>query len=399
MRARRDTRLDFRGAAPIIAGVARVVIEHLTKVFPGPRGEAVRAVDDLSLAVEEGELIAWVGPSGCGKTTALRLIAGLEEPDGGGISLGGKPMARVPPRERDVAMVFQNHALYPHMSARENLGFGLKLRGCSKAEMAARVRETAEMLELTDCLDRRPAALSGGQRQRVALGRALARRPGLLLLDEPLSNLDAPMRLQMRAEIARLHRRLGITMIYVTHDQVEAMTLGRRIAVMKAGALQQVASPHDLYRHPANLFVAGFIGFPPINLFPGVLARRDNALFFEENPGQGDPMPGALALPLESETANCLSGYAGKPVLLGLRPEDVHECSGRPESPPAQTVQALLEAVEPMGAETHLRLTRGGRHFIARAASGTEHGVNQKLSLIFDMRQAYFFDPETEKAL
>ena len=247
--------------------MARVVLEHLTKVFQGPRGEGIRAVDDASLTIGDKEFVVLVGPSGCGKTTTLRLIAGLEEATSGSVSIDGQPMKGVAPKERDVAMVFQNHALYPHMSAYENMAFGLKLRKLPQAEIQNRVKAAAEMLDLSNCLDRRPPALSGGQRQRVALGRAIVRRPKVFLFDEPLSNLDAQMRAQMRKEIAKLHARLAATMIYVTHDQVEAMTMGERIAVMKEGVIQQVAEPMNLYQHPASLFVAGFIGSPPMNFF------------------------------------------------------------------------------------------------------------------------------------
>jgi multiple sugar transport system ATP-binding protein len=245
--------------------VAQVVIAHLTKLFAGASGESVRAVEDLSLVVEDREFLVLVGPSGCGKTTTLRLIAGLEEPTQGTISIGGRPVTNLPPKERDVAMVFQNPALYPHLSAYDNMAFGLTLRKCPKAEIQRRVVEAAELLDLNGCLPRRPHELSGGQRQRVAIGRAIVRRPALFLFDEPLSNLDAPLRAQMREEIARLHTQLGASMVYVTHDQVEAMTLGDRVAVLQAGVLQQVGPPVELYRRPANPFVASFIGSLPMN--------------------------------------------------------------------------------------------------------------------------------------
>ena len=239
--------LDFHGLPFNNFRMAQVVLEHLTKVFQGPGGERVRAVDNLCLVVEDKELLVLVGPSGCGKTTTLRLIAGLEEPTAGTISINGQAVTGLPPKERDIAMVFQNHALYPHMSVYENMAFGLKLRHYPRAEIDRRVRDAAQILDLTACLDRKPDALSGGQRQRVALGRAIVRRPGVFLLDEPLSNLDAQTRLQMRAELSRLHARLGSTMIYVTHDQFEALTLGHRVAVMKDGVIQQVATPMNVY--------------------------------------------------------------------------------------------------------------------------------------------------------
>ena len=262
--------------------MAQVVLDHLTKVFQGPGRESIRAVDDACLVVEDKELLVLVGPSGCGKTTNLRLIAGLEEPTTGTISINGQVVNDLPPKARDIAMVFQNHALYPHMSAYDNMAFGLTLRHHPKAEISKRVKDAAQILELTACLDRKPAALSGGQRQRVALGRAIVRQPKLFLLDEPLSNLDAQTRLQMRAEIARLHTRLAATMIYVTHDQVEALTLGHRIAVLKAGVIQQVADPMTVYQQPANLFVAGFIGSPPMNFFHGTLLAKGGMFCFQE---------------------------------------------------------------------------------------------------------------------
>src|SRR5436309_7043550 len=262
------------------ARMARVVLENLSKRFTGPGGETIRALDKASLAIEERELLVLVGPSGCGKTTTLRLIAGLEEPTSGTVAIDGQVVNPVPPQDRDIAMVFQNYALYPHMSVYENMAFGLKLRKCPRAETDRRVKAAAELLGLTACLERKPQALSGGQRQRVALGRAIVRQPKVFLFDEPLSNLDPQMRAQMRAEISRLHRRLASTMIYVTHDPVEAMTLGERIAVMREGAIQQVAAPMELYRRPANLFVAGFIGWPPMNLFLGTVLEKGRALFF-----------------------------------------------------------------------------------------------------------------------
>src|SRR2546423_5776380 len=245
----------------------RLVVENLSKVFGGARGESVCAVNCLNLTADDGELLVLVGPSGCGKSTTLRMIAGLEEVSQGTISLDGQVLNAVPPKDRDIAMVFQNHALYPHMTVFENIAFRLKLRKVAKSQIEHRVRETAEILGLMPHLNSKPDTLSGGERQRVALGRAMVRKPKLFLLDEPLSNLDGPLRAQMRAEIARLHARLGATMIYVTHDQVEAMTMGQRIAVMKEGVIQQVADPLTLYNSPGNLFVATFIGSPPMNLF------------------------------------------------------------------------------------------------------------------------------------
>src|SRR5580658_6257753 len=261
--------------------MARLVLENVSKRFAGPRRENVGAVCRLHLAVQDHEFLVIVGPSGCGKTTTLRLIAGLEMPDEGTISLDGKSLAGVLPRDRDVSMVFQNHALLPHLTVFENLAFGLMLRRFHKEEIARRVRAAADVLHLAPLLERKPPALSGGECQRVALGRAMVRQPQVFLFDEPLSNLDAPMRLQLRAEIAALRRRAGAMMIYVTHDQAEAMALADRVAVMKEGALQQTAAPMDLYRRPANRFVAGFMGSPPMNFFQGALARDNGAVVFQ----------------------------------------------------------------------------------------------------------------------
>jgi multiple sugar transport system ATP-binding protein len=287
--------------------MAQVVLDRLTKVFQGRGGESVCAVDNLNLVVEDQELVVLVGPSGCGKTTTLRLIAGLEEPTAGTISINGQLVNDLPPKARDIAMVFQNHALYPHMSAYQNMAFGLKLRHYPRAEIEQRVKDTSQILDLTACLDRRPAALSGGQRQRVALGRAIVRQPKLFLLDEPLSNLDAQTRLQMRAEIARLHARLAATMIYVTHDQVEALTLGHRVAVMKAGVIQQAATPVDLYQHPANRFVAGFIGSPPMNFFNGTVLEERGALIFQEATCTGPAGSNPISVLLDNASTRALS--------------------------------------------------------------------------------------------
>src|ERR1022692_2058060 len=329
--------------------MAQVVLEHLTKVFQGLGGEQVRAVDDACLVVEDKELLVLVGPSGCGKTTNLRLIAGLEEPTTGTISINGQVVNDLPPKARDIAMVFQNHALYPHMSAYENMAFGLAIRHYPKAEINKRVKDAAQILDLAACLDRKPAALSGGQRQRVALGRAIVRQPKLFLLDEPLSNLDAPTRLQMRAEIARLHTRLGATMIYVTHDQVEALTLGQRIAVMKEGVIQQVADPMTLYRQPANLFVAGFIGSPPMNIFQGMLSAKGDTLFFEEQAGNTRAVPTPFIVRLDIASVPPLRADVGQRVVFGIRPENVACGLPLPTSPPEYSMEAVVEVIQPMG--------------------------------------------------
>jgi multiple sugar transport system ATP-binding protein len=414
--------LDRRPAATHTKAVARVVIEHLSKVFQGPRGEQIRAVDDLNLRVNEKEFLVLVGPSGCGKTTTLRLIAGLEAPDSGTISIDGQVVNRLAPRERDLAMVFQSPALYPHMSARHNMGFGLKLRKLPCAEIEQRVAEAAQMLGLDGCLERMPHELSGGQRQRIALGRALVRRPKLFLLDEPLSNLDAPMRLQMRAEISRLHARLCSTMIYVTHDQLEAMALGDRIAVIKDGVIQQVGPPLEVYRTPSNLFVASFIGSPPMNLFHGRLVEKGDALFFE---GQGrnalpTPEPFVVRLDLAPDkgahdsvvpaegpqsgnrhdrVVRSLRGHLDKPVVLGVRPEAI-TLKGEPDGARAQwTVPAVVQRVEMAGSDAFAHLASGGDSFVARVSTADAIKRNQKVSAVFDLRQAHCFDAASGRAI
>jgi len=388
--------------------MARVVIENLTKLFFGPRGERVCAVHNATLTVEEKELLVLVGPSGCGKTTTLRLIAGLEEPTSGTVAIDGTVVNHLAPKDRDIAMVFQNYALYPHMSAYDNMAFGLKLRKIPKAQTDRRVQEAAEMLDLAGCLERRPQELSGGQRQRVALGRALVRRPKVLLLDEPLSGLDARLRAQMRAEIVTLHGRLGLTMLYVTHDQMEAMTLGQRIAVMKAGAFQEVADPIRLYQRPGDRFVAEFFGSPPMNFFHGEIIGNGSGLFFREKPPYqfrgrdalptGEtPAPLLFSLRLADDMSPTMRAYIGKQVVLGIRPEDMKPSTmAEPRQP---RIEAIAERVEPLGAETHLHLSSAAHSFVARVPSGDGIVVNAKVSLLVAMRNAHFFDPATEKNL
>ena len=379
--------------------MAQVGLEHLTKVFEGPGGESIRAVDDACLVVEDKELLALVGPSGCGKTTTLRLIAGLEEPTAGTIAINGQRVNDVAPKDRDVGMMFQHYALYPHMSVYDNMAFGLKLRHVPRAEIAQRVKDVAQILDLTACLDRKPAALSGGQRQRVALGRALVRRPGVLLLDEPLSNLDAQTRLQMRAEISRLHARLGSTMVYVTHDQVEAMTLGHRVAVMGDGRLQQVAAPIELYQRPANLFVAGFIGSPPMNLLEGTLVGEGDALIFQELTSSGASAPNPIAVRLDDASASLLRTYEGKRVVFGIRPEHITCGPFAPATRSERVVETVVELVQPLGSETYLQLAGYAHSLVARVRATDHFSVNQKVSLTFDMRQVRFFEPATGKAI
>jgi len=378
--------------------MANVVIEGLTKEYRGAAGEIIPALQDLTLSVNPGELLVIVGPSGSGKTTTLRLLAGLESPTKGVIRIDGRDMRSVAARDRDIAMVFQNQALYPHMSVRENLAFGLELRKVPRAEIEQRVVAAANTLDLGGCLDRKPEALSGGQRQRVALGRALVRKPGLFLFDEPLSNLDPPLRLQMRGQIARLHARLGAAMIYVTHDQAEAMALADRIAVLNRGSLQQIGEPLQVYRRPANLFVAGFIGSPPINWFQGSIVRDVGELRFRALPSaaSGSPM---WVLKLDLPGNEALTGFVGRPVMLGLRPEHLRCCVDGSVSGPDATVAAVPEMVEHLGPETYIYLSHEGGTLIARTPGDAHIPLNRPTAVHLAMRYARFFDPETGCAI
>jgi multiple sugar transport system ATP-binding protein len=375
--------------------MAKVIIEKLVKTYPEKNGPGVTAVKGIDLTIEDREFMVLVGPSGCGKSTTLRMIAGLEEITSGSISIDGRVVNNVLPKDRDIAMVFQNYALYPHMTVYENMAFGLKLRKFPKAEIEARVHEASAMLGLDDYLHRRPKALSGGQRQRVAVGRAIVRKPKVFLFDEPLSNLDAKMRVSTRTEISKLHARLGATMIYVTHDQVEAMTMGDRICVMKDGDIMQVAEPLTLYNHPANLFVAGFIGSPPMNFFKGTLQSRGSGLAFVETNSDGAP----LTLPLTETLSARAANYVDKPVIFGIRPEDVHDPLTQANPDPLRTAEVKVEVSEPMGAETFLYLDTGATSFIARVRPTDRFEVNQRIKVSFDLDQAHLFDPATEQAL
>jgi len=376
--------------------VASVVLQHLSKSFQGLHGEKIRAVDDLSLCAEDGELLVLVGPSGCGKTTSLRLIAGLEEPDQGTVSIDGKVINQIAPKDRNIAMVFQNHALYPHMSLHENMAFGLKLRKYAKTEIERRVRDAADMLGLANCLTRKPEAISGGQRQRVALGRAIVRNPKVFLMDEPLSNLDAPMRLQMRAEISKLHNHLGTTTIYVIHDQTEAMTLGKRIAVMDQGVLQQVADPMTLYQKPANMFVAGFIGSPPMNFFTGTLIATGSQYVFQETNGKGDMQPNAISVPLQDSRADALKPFIGKKIVLGIRPEHIKE---KRQDNSEISIKAVTEAIMPVGSETYVQALSAAHSFMARLPAPTALNTNDTTEFVFDPHFGHFFEPESQNRI
>jgi multiple sugar transport system ATP-binding protein len=370
--------------------MARVVLENLTKTYPEKSGAGVAAVKGIGLIVEDGEFMVLVGPSGCGKSTTLRMIAGLEEISAGTISIDERVVNDVLPKDRDIAMVFQNYALYPHMSVYDNLAFGLQLRKVAKTEIERRVREAATLLQIETLLDRRPKALSGGQRQRVAVGRAIVRQPKVFLFDEPLSNLDAKMRGSTRAEISKLHARLGATMIYVTHDQVEAMTMGDRICVMKDGAIMQVAAPLELYNQPANLFVAGFIGSPAMNFFKGTLRRATGGIEFVETGAPSAP----LTLPLPPRLAATGQAHVEREVILGVRPENIHLAESA-----TSAVSAVVDISEPMGAETLLHLRVGATPCIARVGPLARLQPGESIRITFDLGSAHLFDPATEAAL
>jgi multiple sugar transport system ATP-binding protein len=365
--------------------MARVVYDHVTKRF----GDVV-AVNDLSLDVPDKEFLVLVGPSGCGKTTALRLLAGLEEISSGEIKIGDRVVNDVAPKDRDIAMVFQSYALYPHMSVYDNMAFGLKLRKTPKENIDQRVKAAAEILGIEKLLDRKPRQLSGGQRQRVALGRAIVREPQVFLMDEPLSNLDAKLRVQTRSEISKLHQRLQATFIYVTHDQTEAMTMGTRIAVMKDGLLQQVDSPQNLYDRPGNVFVAGFIGSPAMNFFDAKLVGTVEEMQVE-GPGFKVSVPPAKAQPLHD--------YLGKEIVFGIRPEDIHDRQYAPPGIQAQPVTAAVDITELMGAEVYVYLVTDGKTFVARVDPRTSARVGKQADVVFDMDTVHFFDRSTEKAV
>lgn len=377
--------------------MARIALEHVSKEFSTPEGQPLRAVWDLCLEVAEGERLVLVGPSGCGKTTTLRLLAGLDKPTAGKITFDGKVMNDAPPKARDLAMVFQNPALYPHLSVFDNLAFGLKLRKLPRAEIQERVKQAAQTLGLMDCLQRLPMALSGGQRRRVAIGRALARHPALFLFDEPLSDLDAQTRAQLRAELVALHDRLGCTMIYVTHDQAEALSLGHRVGVMKGGALQQIAEPLKLYRQPANLFVAGFIGSPGMNFVNGTLTPRGNTLCFQ--PDAASLGGGNIAFEVIDSAMARLESHGEKPVVLGLRPE--HVLISPPENSGGQAVLAAVCGVELAGPDIFARAicTGGTQTLSIRVPSSMDLRPGQMLSVTLAMEHAHFFDASSGQAL
>ncbi len=373
--------------------MAKVILEGVSKIYQDDNGNEVKAVDNVNLEIHDQEFMVLVGPSGCGKSTSLRMVAGLEEISKGRIMIDGRVINEVAPKDRDIAMVFQNYALYPHMTVYKNMAFGMMLNKFPKKEIDQRVMEAADILGLRTLLERKPKELSGGQRQRVAVGRAIVRKPKAFLFDEPLSNLDAKMRVQMRTEISKLHMRLSATMIYVTHDQVEAMTMGDRITVMNAGKIQQVATPLEIYNHPKNIFVAGFIGSPTMNFFDGVIQQKDGKLWFIEKKGAGG---GGFSVRIDEDHGIKLQPYIGRSVKFGIRPEDVHDKLYAGSSDPFRIVQATVEVVEPMGSEVYLYLNTGAHSFIARVSVAEKADVNHKLDFVFNMKRGHFFDPTTE---
>jgi multiple sugar transport system ATP-binding protein len=381
--------------------MAGVVLRNLTKSF-----DKVTAVNSINLEIKDKEFMVFVGPSGCGKTTALRMIAGLEESTSGEILIGDRIVNDVSPKDRDIAMVFQNYALYPHMSVYDNMSFGLRLkrtetgsvwpfnakRTFTEQEISRRVNEAADMLGLKPLLLRKPKELSGGQRQRVALGRAIVREPKVFLMDEPLSNLDAKLRVQTRAELIKLHRRLGITTVYVTHDQIEAMTMGDRIAVMSNGVIQQCDKPLTLYNHPNNLFVAGFIGSPAMNFLPVTLVRNGDELLVDA---------GGFKVALPTALADKVSDYVGKTLTFGIRPEDIYDkgLPGLVASTPGNTVTVEVDVIEPLGSDVEMYIKSGELTLIATIDSASAAQIGDKIDVIFDMAKSHLFDPQTEQAL
>jgi multiple sugar transport system ATP-binding protein len=395
--------------------MAEIVLDDVWKVYQ----DGTEAIRELHLEIDDGEFVVLVGPSGCGKTTALRMVAGLEGISKGDVRIGDRVVNDVPPKERDIAMVFQNYALYPHMTVYDNMGFGLKLQKLPKDEIDKRVREAARILGLEEFLHRKPKALSGGQRQRVAMGRAIVRNPQAFLMDEPLSNLDAKLRVQMRSEIARIQNDLGVTTIYVTHDQVEAMTMGDRVAVMRKGVLQQVDAPQALYERPRNLFVAGFIGSPAMNLLEAKLTRANGSLAVETT---------GFTLPIPDEVSSArpaLKSFEGRPVVLGIRPEDIEDAAFAQDPPEGSRITATVDLREALGSDVviHFRVkaaqamtedvrelasdvgqealemvqaqaSQGEANVVARLNPRTGAAEGERLELVFDTRRFHFFDPD-----
>ncbi len=366
--------------------MAQVSLRNVTKIYSAN----IPAVDNINLGIENKEFVVLVGPSGCGKSTTLRMIAGLEDPTKGKIYIGDKLCNNVPSKDRNIAMVFQNYALYPHMNIYENMAFALKLRHYPKTEIDKRIKEAADILGIKHLLTRKPREVSGGERQRVAVGRAIVRKPIAFLFDEPLSNLDAKMRVQMRTEIHRLHLRLQTTMIYVTHDQIEAMTLGNRIAVMKDGRIQQLDEPLTVYDEPQNKFVAGFIGSPPMNFLEGKIAKSDGKLFFDN---------GELQVKIQERMYPKLQNYLNKKIIFGIRPENIYDKLFSSLSSSENTIRVKCEVIEPMGSENHLILSTNGNNLVAIVDSHDKPELGEYIEMVFDMNHIHFFDKDTEKTI
>jgi multiple sugar transport system ATP-binding protein len=365
--------------------MASVTFEHVTKAYG-----SVIAVNDLNLHIADQEFLVFVGPSGCGKTTSLRMLAGLEDITSGNIYIGERLVNDVPPKDRDIAMVFQSYALYPHMDVSRNMSFSLKLRKTQNKEISERVQQAAQVLGIEQLLNRKPGQLSGGQRQRVAVGRAIVREPQVFLFDEPLSNLDAKLRVQTRAEIIKLHKQLGATFVYVTHDQTEAMTMGTRIAVMKDGVLQQVDTPQTLYDRPGNQFVAGFIGSPSMNFFEMQLSRSGSDLIAYSE---------SLRLRLPPDRHTALAGFIGKSIVVGVRPEDVYDASFAAPGINAAPLEAQVDVTELMGNEILLYLLSGAQSFIARVDPRSRARAGSTVALTINLDKLHFFDKDTERAI
>ena len=362
--------------------MSEVILKDITKIYDGN----VKAVDSASVQIKDKEFVVLVGPSGCGKSTTLRMIAGLEDINSGELLIDGELMNDKAPKDRDIAMVFQNYALYPHMTVYDNMAFGLKIRKYSKEEIDTRVREAAQILDIEELLHRKPKALSGGQRQRVAVGRAIVRKPKVFLFDEPLSNLDAKLRVQMRAEISALHSRLEATMIYVTHDQVEAMTMGDKIVIMRGGIIQQIGTPLKLYNEPVNRFVAGFIGSPPMNIAVAkVTEENGNILITEEG----------MQVTIEDDRKEVLKNYLDRELLVGIRPEDLVFTT----TPGKNNMKAKVSVIEPLGAETQLHINTGSHTFTTKNDPNIDVRVGDEVNFTPKLEKLHFFDPEKERSL
>ena len=366
--------------------MAKVILDHVTKRFPN----GIVAVNDATIEIKDREFVVLVGPSGCGKSTTLRMIAGLEEITQGNIYIGDTLVNDVPPKDRDIAMVFQSYALYPHMNVYDNMAFGLKLRKFPKAEIERRVREAARILEIEHLLDRKPKALSGGQRQRVALGRAIVREPKVFLMDEPLSNLDAKLRVQMRAEISKLHNRLQTTVVYVTHDQIEAMTMGDRIVVLNDGIIQQVGSPLDVYDNPINLFVATFIGTLPMNTMNAVLKQEGGRIYADL---------GSFKLYIPEGKFKSIGKYIGQEVIVGIRPENIFDRASVPDAKEEDVVTATVDVMELIGSEVNLYMSTPTTSFTARVDAHTKAQDGAQHQVVFNTKKLHLFDKKTENAI